>query len=257
MKVISIPCLSDNYAYLLICKTTNQAGIVDTPEFSPIWNVVQQEKVDLVAILNTHHHYDHVGGNQQLLQKLPHLKVYGHHSDRGRIPEQNIFLEESDTVSIGHLTGSITHNPGHTTGAISYYFEDAVFTGDTLFSAGCGRLFEGTPNQMYHSLHQKIADHTGEAKIYFGHEYTEANLRFAQSVEPNNPFLAKRLDEVRTLRRQGKFTTPTTLEIEQQTNPFLRCDSSEIKVAVQSQDPHNDLSPTSVFKAIRRMKDSF
>lgn len=257
MQVIPIPCLKDNYAYLIICDETHQAGIVDPSEFFPVWKEIQKQVVNLVAILNTHHHWDHVGGNAELLQHLPDLKVYGYHSDKGRIPGQNVFLEETDKVRVGNLEAHLTHNPAHTTGAISYYFEDTVFTGDTLFAGGCGRIFEGTPEDMYRSLNEKIGNHSPATQVYFGHEYTENNLKFAQSVEPGNPWVQKKLEETQKLRRAGKFTTPSTLASELRTNPFMRCDSREIQETVKRHEPQNDLSPTSVLRVIRQLKDSF
>lgn len=257
MKVIPIPCLSDNYAYLIICETTNQAGIVDPSEFAPVWKVIQSSNVQLVAILNTHHHWDHVGGNEELLEKISDLKIYGHDSDKGRIPGQNNFLTESDTVTIGELNGTITHNPGHTTGAITYYFEDSMFTGDTMFAAGCGRIFEGSPQQMYQSLNQTMLPHASSTKVYFGHEYTENNLKFALSIEPQNQKISERLEQVRQLRQSGQFTTPSTLAAEIETNPFLRCDSPELQKSIRQHEPSNDLTPTSVFRVVRQLKDSF
>ncbi len=257
MKVVTIPCLRDNYAYLIICEATRQAGIIDPSEFSPVWKVIQQQGITLVSILNTHHHWDHVGGNQQLLTKLPDLKVVGHHSDRGRIPGQTHYLEGDETINIGQLRGTWTHNPGHTSGAITYYFEEAAFTGDTLFAAGCGRLFEGTPGQMHHSINQVIGSFPDHTQIYFGHEYTQNNLEFAQSVEPGNRWIQTKLEEVRQLRRSGKGTTPSTLESEKLTNPFMRDHSPEIQNTVKQQDPSNNLSPASILRVIRRMKDNY
>ena len=257
MQVIPIPCLKDNYAYLMICEATRKAGIVDPSEFAPVWQEIQKHDIDLVAILNTHHHWDHVGGNETLLQHHPHLQVYGHASDKGRIPGQTVFLEETDTVCIGNLQGHLTHNPGHTTGAISFYFEDAVFTGDTLFAGGCGRIFEGTATDMYRSLHEKIGNHPPQTNVFFGHEYTESNLKFAKSIEPGNPWVLKKLEETQKLRQAGQFTTPSTLASEWRTNPFMRCDSPEIQKTVQRHEPHNDLSPASVLRVIRQLKDAF
>lgn len=257
MEVITIPCLQDNFAYLIICTQTNDAAVVDPAEATPVLNTIRKTGTNPVGILNTHHHWDHVGGNEELLKKFPRLRVYGHASDKGRIPGQNVSLEEGDLVEIGNLQGHITHNPGHTSGAITYYFENTAFTGDTLFAAGCGRLFEGTPQQMYQSLNEKIGGNPLSTNIYFGHEYTGKNLRFAQSVEPGNPYIHQKLNDVREIRRTGKFTTPSTLEAEYQTNPFMRCDSPEIQATVQKHDPKNDLSPVSVFRVLRQLKDRF
>lgn len=257
MRVVPIPCLNDNYAYLLVCEATGNAAIVDVPECAPVWKCIQEENVEMVAILNTHHHWDHVDGNPDLLKKLPHLAVYGHHSDEGRIPGQTVFLKDTDTITIGNLKGTLSHNPGHTTGGITYYFEDVAFTGDTLFGAGCGRLYEGTPTQMYRSLNENILKHSSAKKFYFGHEYTEKNLQFALTVEPGNPKITERLNRVKSQRRAGDFTTPATVEDELATNPFLRCDSPEIIERVRQIDPSSDLKPTSVFKIIRQLKDKY
>ncbi len=257
MKVHPVPCLQDNYAYVIVCPDTNKAAVVDPGEGPPVIDALERLGVEPEAILNTHHHWDHVNGNQALLRRWPDLRVYGHASDRGRIPGQTEFLEEGDAVRVGGLTGGITHNPGHTTGAVTYYFEDSAFTGDTLFAAGCGRLFEGSPADMYTSLNQKIGGHAGETKVYFGHEYTAANLRFALSVEPGNEKARAKLARVEALRAAGEYSTPSTLAEEWDTNPFMRCDSPEIRDAVSRRDPGSDLAPVSVLGAVRRFKDQF
>lgn len=260
MKVIPIPCLPNthkNYAYLIVCTQTNQAAIVDPSEFRPVWQRIQAEEVELVAILNTHHHWDHVGANQQLVKQIPHLKVYGHYSDQARIPQQNMFLHEGDSFEFGALSGTIIHNPGHTAGGISYHLEDSLFVGDTLFSAGCGRLFEGTAQQLYTSL-QKIVSYPKTTKLYFGHEYTESNLRFAQSIEPNNSYLLQKYQEIQNLLEKGLFTTPSTVEEELNINPFVRCHIPEVIATVESKNATIDSSqPSEVFGALRQLKDQF
>ena len=257
MKIISVPCLQDNYAYLIICEDTGGCGIVDPSEAEPVLRAVAEHQADLVAIFNTHHHWDHVGGNKAILEAFPDLMVYGHASDRGRIPGQNVFLQDQQQISLGMLQGHVTHNPGHTTGAVTYYFDDTAFTGDTLFAAGCGRLFEGTPEDMHRSLNHAIGQHEDETRLFFGHEYTEKNLRFAQTVEPSNSDIAEKLEEVIALRKQGLPTTPTTLAEEWATNPFMRVDSEEIQKTVKLHDPSNDLSPSSVLRVIRQLKDAY
>ncbi len=257
MKVIPIPCLSDNYAYLVVCEETGQAGVVDPSEAAPVAERVETEGVELKAILSTHHHMDHIGGNKELLQRYPGLAVYGHASDRGRIDGQTDWLETGDTFSVGNINFRGLHNPGHTSGAISYVVEDLVFTGDTLFAAGCGRLLEGTPAMMFESLHKVIGSLPKDTKVYFGHEYTETNLRFAESVEPGNRDVRERLARLRETRGAGHFSTPSTLEEEWRTNPFMRCDSEEIQARVKKEEPSNDLRPESVLAVVRRMKDSF
>lgn len=257
MKVTPIPCWNDNYAYLVVCEDTNEAGIVDPTDAVPVMAEVEKSGVSLKAILNTHHHHDHIGGNQELLQRWPGLTVYGHQSDKGRIDGQTRFLETGDVFQLGKLEVRGLHNPGHTTGAISYVIADAVFTGDTLFAAGCGRLFEGTPAMMHESLCTVIGGLPESTKVYFGHEYTEANLRFAAHVEPGNADTTRRLSDVKKLRAEGKFTTPSTLAQEWRTNPFMRSDSAAIRSLVKKNDPGNDLSPVNVLGAVRAMKDDF
>ncbi len=257
MKVIPIPCLKDNYAYLLVDDQTGEAGVVDPSEAPPVEAALKLAGVRLSAILNTHHHWDHTGGNKPLLGAHPKLKVYGHASDRGRIDGQTDALQHGQEFALGTLRLRALHNPGHTTGAVSYAVGDAVFTGDTMFAAGCGRLFEGTPEMMHASLCKVIGSLPRPTRIFFGHEYTENNLRFAAAVEPDNAAVLAKLARVRTLRTSGGITTPSTLEEEWATNPFMRFDSPTLRKHVQAADPGNDLSPVSVLGAVRRMKDNF
>jgi hydroxyacylglutathione hydrolase len=255
MKIHQIPLLRDNYGYLLVCEKTKEAAIVDPSEADPVWRRIEQENVTPTAILNTHHHRDHTGGNEGLLAKCK-LQVYGHKSDQARVFGMTNGVDEGDDVQIGELRGKVFFIPGHTTGHIAYLFENNLFCGDTLFTAGCGRLFEGTPEQMHASLTKLMAlpDNT---KVYCGHEYTESNLRFAMSVEPKNPKLVSRFERVQGLRARGASTVPSTLEEEKQTNPFLRWDSKEIQASVKSRMPQARLDPVSVFASVRKMKDAF
>jgi hydroxyacylglutathione hydrolase len=249
MKIHQIPLLRDNYGYLLVCEKTKQAAIVDPSEAEPVLRRIEQEKIEPIAILNTHHHRDHTGGNEGLLAHQK-LEVYGHKSDDGRIPGLTRGLEEGDEVQIGELKGKVYFIPGHTTGHVAYLFENNLFCGDTLFTAGCGRLFEGTPEQMHASL-KKLMALPDNTKIYCGHEYTESNLRFAMSLEPKNPKLVSRFERVQGLRARGASTVPSTLEEEKQTNPFLRWDSKEIQASVKAS------APVAVFAAVRKLKDAF
>ncbi len=257
MRVVPIPCLTDNYAYLVVCEQTGKAAVVDPSEAEPVLTQVQALQLELVAILNTHHHWDHVGGNEHLCAHHPHLRVYGHASDGGRIPCQNVFLEATDTLLIGSLSGTLTHNPGHTRGAISYYFEDAAFTGDTLFGSGCGRLFEGDAQDMYRSLQDQIGRRPPSTRVFFGHEYTESNLRFALSLEPDNGTIQARYEQVRQSRAQGLPTCPSTLADEFATNPFMRCDQPRIIAAAKAAESGCGGDPVSVLSVIRRLKDQF
>jgi len=253
MKIIPIPCLHDNYAYLLICSQSAQAGIVDPSEAGPVLQALQTHRVRPVAILNTHHHWDHTGGNAGLQAHFPQLQIWGHASDQGRIAGQTHFLSDGQNVQIGSLQGRVLHNPGHTTGAVSYLFEDAVFTGDTLFGGGCGRTFEGSPSQMHDSL-QRLAALPGQSRIFFGHEYTRSNLRFAQVLEPQNPALQNRL----AAAQHTACTSPSSLQMELETNPFLRCQQPSIQAAAAAREPGLDTTqPAEVFRVLRSWKDRF
>jgi hydroxyacylglutathione hydrolase len=255
MKIIQIPLLRDNYGYLIVCQKTNTAAIIDPSEADPVRRRIEQEKVTLAAILNTHHHRDHTGGNAGLLEGSA-LDVYAHKSDTARIAGLNRGVAEGDEIQIGDMRGKVFFIPGHTTGHVAYLFDGSLFCGDTLFTAGCGRLFEGTAEQMQASLARlmKLPDQT---KVYCGHEYTESNLRFALTVEPNNPKLVSRFEMVQAMRARGAPTVPSTMEEEKQTNPFLRWDSKEIQAGLKSRFPDLRLNPVSIFARVRQLKDSF
>jgi len=250
MRIVQIPLLKDNYGYLLICEKTNQAGIVDPSEGKPVWRRVQEEGVDFRAILNTHHHRDHTGGNEYLLQKA-RLEVYGAQVDKDRIPGITRPVKEGDEVKVGEERGSVLFIPGHTRGHIAFLFDNKLFSGDCLFTAGCGRVFEGTAEQMKASL-AKLRDLPGDTLVYCGHEYTEKNLQFALTVEPNNDKVKARLAKVQALRAKSQFTVPAKLEDELATNPFLRWESAELQknVAVGT-------DAVAVFARTRELKDSF
>lgn len=212
---MSIPCLTDNYAYLVMDGPNT--AIVDPSEHAPVLDAMKREGVKPTAIWLTHHHFDHIGGVDGILAAYPGLEVVAHKSDKPRIAKATKLVDEGDTVELGSLRAKILHNPGHTLGAISYWIEDgdgAVFTGDTLFAAGCGRVFEGTAEMMHASLH-KLANLPASTRVYFGHEYTAANLKFAAHVEPNNKAIAERIANLTTP------STPSTIEDERATNPFL------------------------------------
>jgi hydroxyacylglutathione hydrolase len=227
VRIVPVPCLEDNYAYLVI--DGDRAAIVDPGEAQPILDAVAREGVTLASVWATHHHHDHVGGVKALLEQLPSLEVVAHQYDdhRRRVPGVTKVVEDGDTVAIGDTTARIIHNPGHTLGAISYYIEarggdaGAVFTGDTMFAAGCGRLFEGTAAQMHESL-QRLSSLPPETRVYFGHEYTASNLRFAAVEEPGNADVTARAAAVATRRAAGEWTTPSTVADERATNPFVR-----------------------------------
>jgi hydroxyacylglutathione hydrolase len=255
MKLVQIPLLRDNYGYLIVCQKTNSAAIVDPSESEPVLRRIEQENITLTAILNTHHHRDHTGGNEGLLAGKK-LEVYGHKSDQGRIPGLTRGVDEGDDITVGELRGKVLFIPGHTTGHVAYLFDNNLFCGDTLFTAGCGRLFEGTAEQMQASL-KKLMALPDETKVYCGHEYTESNLRFAMTLEPKNHKLVSRLERVQALRARGLSTVPSTIEEEKHTNPFLRWESKEIQASLKVRTPDLRIDPVSVFAQIRKLKDAF
>lgn len=225
MKITPVPCLKDNYAYLVECETTGALAVVDPSEAEPVRRALAGRKP--TAIWCTHHHYDHVGGNEE----LGVAEVVGHASDKGRVPAQTRFVEEGDELVLGDVRARILHIPGHTTGAIAYVCTDgkgpgAVFTGDTLFVGGCGRLFEGTPAMMFTSL-GKLAKLPKDTRVYCGHEYTESNLRFAAHVEPESARVKECIARAKRLRADGLPTVPGTIDDELATNPFVRAKDAE------------------------------
>jgi hydroxyacylglutathione hydrolase len=257
-RVEPIACLKDNYAYLVVCDETREAAIVDPSEAPPVILAVERAGVKLVAIWNTHHHFDHVGGNEAVADRFGVRGVFGHASDKGRIPRQTQFLETDDVVTIGKVSAKITHVPGHTLGAIAYFVNaagapPAVFTGDTLFLAGCGRLFEGTPAQMQTSM-EFFSTLPGETRVFCGHEYTQSNLRFAAHVEPSNGDVAGAAKSAEATRGQGSPTVPGTIARELDTNPFMRVRSAEIRRTLRIAA---DASDADALGAIRAAKDSF
>jgi hydroxyacylglutathione hydrolase len=254
MKIVPVACLKDNYAYLVVCEETNDAAVVDPSEAEPVARAVEAAGVKLRAIWSTHHHWDHVGGNEALAREFDLEAVYGHRSEEARIPRLSRPLDTGDRVARGSLSVRVLHVPWHTLGAIAYVVGDeAVFTGDTLFLAGCGRLFEGTPAQMHASL-SSLAALAPDTRVYCGHEYTESNLRFAAHVEPSNDDVRRARDEAAAARGRGEPTVPGSIAREQATNPFLRVRSPEIRKTLGLAADADDVA---AFAAIRAAKDAF
>ncbi len=268
MDIYRLPALSDNYIFLLHDPIQQIAAVVDPAEAEPVLAQLKALGAELVAIFNTHHHGDHVGGNRTLLQQFPRATVYAGDKDRGRIPGQQVFLQDGDRVTFGQRTAQVFFIPGHTRGHIAYYFpplEDSdpatltasqseasgeLFCGDTIFAGGCGRLFEGTPAQMVDSIGRLrlLPDNT---RIWCAHEYTLGNLKFALTIEPKNQALVQRLETVKTMRSRHEPTVPSTISVEKATNPFLRWDQPEVIAAVGGD------SPSRTFGKLRGKKDLF
>nr|XP_010927891.1 hydroxyacylglutathione hydrolase 2, mitochondrial [Elaeis guineensis] len=254
LQIELVPCLQDNYAYLLHDTDTGTVGVVDPSEAVPVINALERKNQNLTYILNTHHHYDHTGGNMELKARYG-AKVIGSSKDRERIPGIDIALHDGETWRFAGHQVLVMETPGHTKGHISYYFPGcgAIFTGDTLFSLSCGKLFEGNPEQMFSSL-QKIMSLPDETNIYCGHEYTLSNSKFALSIEPNNEALKEYAEHVAQLRSKKLPTIPTTLKKEKLCNPFLRTSSSEIRQNLKIPAAASDAQALGV---IRRAKDHF
>lgn len=257
MEIYRLPARSDNYIYVLYNLADNTAAVVDPADAPPVLKKLDQLGATLVTIFNTHHHNDHVGGNRQLLDRFPDAQVYGGAQDQGRIPGQQHFLGQGDRIQFADRTGEVFFVPGHTRAHIAYYFTPAedgepgdLFSGDTLFAGGCGKLFEGTAEQMAISL-GKLRQLPDNTRVWCGHEYTLNNLKFAVSVDGENEELRSRLQNVTTARQQNQPTVPSLLAEEKATNPFLRWDSPALQSAARSQDP------VTVFARIREMKDRF
>lgn len=257
MQVDVIPCLKDNYAYLLRAPGSKKVAVVDASETGPVRARLEKEGLELVAILSTHHHYDHVGGNEDLVRLYPGARIYGYTTDAGRLPGLTDPLEDGARFDVAGLPFRALHIPGHTLGAVAYLTDDgAVFTGDTLFVAGCGRLFEGTPEQMYDSLNQKLGALPDETRVYCGHEYTQKNLAFAAELEPGNAEVSDKARRVAELRARGEPSVPSTIGEERRTNPFLRCQSPEI-LQHFSRELGGERAPARVLSEVRRAKDKF
>ena len=251
MDVVPIPQLQDNYAYLIIDRGSGEAAIVDCAEAAPVLEEVRKQGVRLTSVLATHHHYDHVGGNEGLLEKFGKMPVFAHVSDVGRVPAQTERVEEGKDVSVAGLVFRPLHVPGHTLGAVSYFGQGAVFTGDTLFVAGCGRLFEGSPAQMHESLSGKLGKLPPETRVYCGHEYTVSNLRFAATVEPESAAIREKLEAAQAARGRGEPTIPSTIGDELAVNPFMRCGEASVRARFPGE------TPVEVLAAVRKAKDSF
>lgn len=257
MRVVAVPVLQDNYSYLIVDEDERVAAVVDCAEVEPILAAARTEGVAVTTVLSTHHHYDHVGGNDELAARTQ-VRVYGNADDADRIPRLTDGVREGDAVRVGRLQAEVLFIPAHTSGHIAYHFprEKAVFTGDTMFAAGCGRLFEGDPAQMMKSL-AKIDALPEDTRVYCGHEYTVKNLEFALMLEPSNAAIADKLAWARARRAQGQATVPSTIGSERATNPFLRTRSPELRASVRRRIPSVGDDDVLIFGGTRKLKDDF
>ena len=252
MKIEIIKCLRDNYSYLIFEKETNTISIVDPSEFKSCDKVIQKYK-KLDYILNTHHHADHIDGNIELKKKY-NSKIIGFEGDKERIPGIDILLKDNQHQKIGNLKFKTIFVPGHTKGHVAFYFknESIIFTGDTLFSLGCGRVFEGTHQDMFNSLN-KLKILPSETKVYCGHEYTKSNLSFCLKYDSNNTKLKEKSIEINSKIKRNLPTIPTTIGEELKANIFFRYDDNDIKQALNLKDSPDQ----EVFSKLRDLKDTF
>lgn len=252
MRILPIPAFEDNYIWLL--HNGNDAIVVDPGDATPVFLTLEKMALDLKAILITHHHNDHIGGVNTLLNRFPDCHVYAPNADHYPFRHQSVMEGDTIALTIFNIYFKVMHTPGHTLDHVVYYndSENLLFCGDTLFSAGCGRLFEGTPEQMFTSL-DRLSALPEQTMVYCTHEYTQHNLRFAQSVEPNNEALRQRIEAVNELRLYQKPSLPSSIGLERLTNPFLRTHSAEIQQKLHLQH-HDNIA---IFSALRQARNHF
>ncbi len=253
LEIEQIPVLNDNYVYLAHEPASGATAVVDPAVAGPVLDTARAKGWTITHILNTHHHGDHTGGNLEI-KEATGCTIVGARSDSGRIPGIDVQVGEGDSMALGGAVARVFDVPGHTSGHIAYWFEEseALFCGDTLFALGCGRLFEGTAEQMWRSL-SKLRDLPAATRVYCAHEYTQANARFAVTVDPQNLTLAERSQEIDRMRAAGHPTVPSTLGEEAATNPFLRADDEGLAAAVGLAGA----DPVAVFAEVRGRKDRF
>ncbi|MGY9054009.1 MAG: hydroxyacylglutathione hydrolase [Alphaproteobacteria bacterium] len=253
LEIVLVPALSDNYVYLAHDKDTGDTAVIDPAEAAPVQEALKARGWKLTHILNTHHHFDHIGGNDELKAEWG-CPIIGPRSEAERIAGMDVLVSEGDSYAVGTQTAKVIETPGHTTGHIAFWFEgsDALFCGDTLFVLGCGRMFEGNPPGFWGSL-CKLRDLPDATRIFCGHEYTQSNAKFAVAVDPDNAALKVRAAEIDAARAAGKSTVPSTLGSERGINPFLRADDPAMQAAIGM----SGANPADVFAEIRKRKDNF
>jgi hydroxyacylglutathione hydrolase len=251
LEIELVPCLSDNYAYLVHDRDSGLTAVVDPSEAPPVRAALERRGWTLTHILNTHHHFDHTGGNLPLKEEYG-AQIVGPGRDRGRFAGLDTGVDETTGWTFGGRSVRVMEIPAHTSSHIAFILDGAAFTGDTMFAMGCGRLFEGTPAMMWSSL-SKLMTLPDGTRVYCGHEYTQSNGRFALTLEPHNAALVARMKEVDAARAKGEPTIPSTIGLEKQTNPFLRPDSPELRRSLGMEGA----SDVDVFAETRRRKDNF
>ena len=253
MQIITIPCLNDNYAYVIYDNISKNVAVVDPSEALPIINFLNKKNLKLNYILNTHHHFDHIGGNAEL-KKIYNAKIIAYEGDKNRIPEIDVLVNDGEIWKFGSSKVKILHIPGHTSGHICFFFEKEklAFTGDTLFSLGCGKIFEGSHNQMLKSLN-KIKKLPSDTMIYCGHEYTYKNAEFCMKYDSDNIDLKNKFEKIKKLRLNNLPTIPSNLEDELKSNIFLRCDQNNVKIKLNMKNEED----FKVFRKVRDLKDIF
>ena len=253
LEIITLPCLSDNYAYLLHDAKSGRTALVDAPESDAVKTALSARGWGLDAILLTHHHYDHIDGVEELRSTYG-AEVYGAKPDAARLPALTHALDYAAQFELFGEEVQVLDVSGHTIGHIAFFFpqSNAVFTADSLMALGCGRLFEGPPEMMWQSLNRLMAL-PPQTMVYSGHEYTQSNARFAITIEPDNAKLQLRVDEINAKRAKGEATVPSRLQLELDTNPFLRAHLDEVKSAIEMEGAEN----AEVFAEIRQRKDNF
>jgi hydroxyacylglutathione hydrolase len=251
LGVAVVPVLEDNYVFVLEDLTSGARAVVDPGEAGPVLETLDGRPLDLILI--THHHFDHVGGNVAVKEQTG-AHIIGPAAESDCIPAMDEGVRDGDTITLGEHIGKVIEVPGHSSGHIAFWFEEAglLFCGDTIFHLGCGRLSGGTPTQMWRSLN-KLRALPPETLIYFAHEYSASNCRFALTVEPDNAALKQQAGEIERKRSAGLPTVPSTLAVELAANPFLRVDQTSVRARLAAEDA----SPTETFAKLRRLKDEF
>lgn len=253
-EVIPICALQDNYIWMFMDPITRMAWLIDPGDAQPVFKALEQYNLRLSGVFITHHHYDHSGGVSDLLREYNSIPIYGSYlSPLSFITDR---VKEGDEISCSNITLKAIEIPGHTLDHTAYFGNNWLFSGDTLFSIGCGKVFEGTPDQMYHSL-QKLTALPGETQVFCGHEYTLANLRFAEYVEPNNTLIKEKIHAITKLTARQKPTLPSTIGEEKKLNPFLRCEDPSIIKAVEDYSKQTLDTPVKIFAKLREWKNHF